>query len=327
MIGADLTRAVVFAALPFTGTPGMIVALAALAGVANGFFRPAVYAGIPNLVDESQLAAANGLLQAVENISWAVGPIVGGLLAAAEGPHAAYWLNAVSFVFSAVLIARIPARLLQSETALSRGHWLDLRDGFAVVRRSRPLLAVLFAWSIAAIGFGATNVSEVFLAKNVFHAGDFGYGLIYGSIGVGLVVGSAFSSVLIARLSVAHTYGIALLLMAVGAGGVAASPDIWVAALCCVISGLGNGGAVACNYLLVQQGTTDDIRGRALTVVMSGTLAITAAAYGIAGALLDVVSARWIWAGCAGACTVAAVVGFTLARERRSVGATVEPAH
>ncbi|MGH3000956.1 MAG: MFS transporter, partial [Gaiellaceae bacterium] len=123
MVGADVVRAAVFFALPFTGTPGVIVALAAVAGVANGFFRPAVYAGIPNLVPDEELPAANALLQAMENVSWAIGPILGGLLTAAAGPHTAYWINGVSFLVSAVLIARIPARMLQSELALTRGHW------------------------------------------------------------------------------------------------------------------------------------------------------------------------------------------------------------
>ncbi len=63
-----------------------IVALALVAGLATGFFRPAVYAGIPNLVPEEQLAEANAIIQTVDNASWAVGPVLGGLLTAAAGP-------------------------------------------------------------------------------------------------------------------------------------------------------------------------------------------------------------------------------------------------
>jgi len=219
MIGADVVRAGVFFALPFIGSPGAIVSLAAVAGLANGFFRPAVYAGIPNLVSDEELPAANALLQAMENVSWAIGPILGGLLTAAAGPHAAYWINGVSFIVSAFLIARIPSRMLQSETALTRGHWRDLGDGFLVVMRSRALLAVLIAWGIACLGIGAANVSEVFLAKNTFHAGDFGYGLIYGAIGGGLVLGSFAGSTLLERIGPARTYAGGLVLMAIGFGG------------------------------------------------------------------------------------------------------------
>jgi len=325
MIGADLLRAAVFFTLPFTSSPGAIVSLAAVAGLANGFFRPAVYAGIPNLVPDDELPAANALVQAMENVSWAIGPILGGLLTAAAGPHAAYWINGVSFLVSAVLIAQIPARLLQSETALTRGHWRDLGDGFLVVMRSRPLLAVLVAWGIACLGIGAANVAEVFLAKNTFHAGDFGYGLLYGAIGGGLVVGSFAGSTMLDRFGPARTYAGGLVLMALGFGGAAASPDIWVAAACAVVGGIGDGAAIVCNAVLVQRGAADDMRGRALTLVMSATFLATAAANGIAGALLHSVSPRWIWGGAAVSYILAAVVGYLLAREPSGVP-TVEPA-
>ena len=326
MIGADVVRAAVFFALPFTHRPGSIVALAAVAGLANGFFRPAVYAGIPNLVPDDELPAANALVQGVENVSWAIGPILGGLLAAAAGPHAAYWINGASFVLSALLISRIPRRMLQSETALTRGHWRDLGDGFATVMRSRPLLAVLIAWGIACLGIGGANVAEVFLAKNTFHAGDFGYGLLYGAIGTGLVLGSFAGGALLERLRTARMYSGSLVLMALGFGGAAVSPNIWVAAACAIVGGVGDGAAIVCNTVLVQRGAADDMRGRALTLVMSATFLTMTIANGIAGALLDRVSPRWIWGGAAVSYVIAAVVGYALARERRTVGAPVEVA-
>ena len=59
--------------------------------------------------------------------------------------------------------------------------------------------------------------------------------------------------------------------MALGFGVGAASANIWMAAVCCVVGGVGDGGAVVCNALLVQRGTEDAMRGRALTFVMSAT--------------------------------------------------------
>jgi MFS family permease len=315
MVGADLLRAAVFCALPFTSSAAGIVALALVAGLATGFFRPAVYAGVPNLVPEEQLPEANALLQTVENLSWAVGPVLGGILTAAAGPHVAYWVNAVSFLVSAVLVARIPKRLLQSSTALTRGHWRDLADGFVAVMRSRPLLAVLWCWGIASLGIGAISVSEVFLAKNTLDAGDFGYGLLYGGVGVGLVVGSWWSSRIVERLGTARAYAAALVVMAAGFGAGAAAPNIWVAAACCLVGGIGDGVAIVCNALLVQRGADDHIRGRALTLVMSATYALNGAGTVIAGALLHATGSRWVWAGGAVSFAVAALVAAWLARE------------
>ena len=316
MVWADLLRAAVFCALPFTTSAAQIVVLAAVAGLASGFFRPAVYAGVPNLVSEDQLPAANALLQTVENASWAVAPILGGLLTAAAGPDASYWINAATFLVSAFFVIRIPAKLLQSETALSRGHWRDLADGFVAVVRSRPLLAVLVGWGIASLGQGAVNVSEVFLAKNTLDGGDFGYGLLFGSIGVGLVLGSWWSSRVTDRLGTKRAYTTALLVMALGTGAGAVSPNVWVAAVCCLVIGIGDGVAIVCNALLVQRGAPDYVRGRALTLVMAATWTLNGIGTIAAGALLHEAGARWMWAASAVTFVLgAAAAGAFLSRE------------
>ena len=325
MVGADLARAAVFVLLPFATSAGQIVGLAAVAGLATGFFRPALYAGVPNLVPEQLLAPANGLLQSIENVSWAAGPLVGGVLTAAAGPDASYWINAVSFLVSAVLIVRIPARLLQSETALSRGHWTDLKEGFSTVVHTRSLLAVLFGWGLALAGTGAIGVAEVFMAKNTLDAGDFGYGLLYGAIGVGLVIGSFWSSSVVERVGIAAAYGSSMLAMAVGFGIGAASADIWMAAACCVVAGLGNGIAVVCNALLVQR-TRDEVRGRALTFVMSATWAVSGISIIVAGALMSPGDARWVWAIGSLFIAAGALAGYLLGRERAPAPARLEPA-
>jgi MFS family permease len=318
MIGADAIRVAVFVALPFAPSAATVVGLALVAGLATGFFRPAVYAGIPNLVPDAELPRANALLQTVENASWAVGPLVGGVLTAADGPKVAYAINAASFVVSIALLVRIPPRLLQSERALSRGYWRDLRDGFGAALRSPSMRAVLVAWGIASFAVGASNVATVFIAKNTFSGGNVGYGLVYGATGAGLVLGAFASASALAHYSVGRVYGEALLLMALGSLTVAVSPDVWVAALCAVVLGIGNGAAVACNALLVQRGTFDLLRGRALTFVMSVTYLFVGLGLGLGGVFLrkpvPVNAPRWIWAGSGAVLLVAALAGALLAR-------------
>ena len=66
------------------------------------------------------------------------------------------------------------------------------------------MVAVLVAWGIASFGLGAANVSQIFLAKDTFSSGSFGYGLLYGAIGAGLVVGAFFSARQLERWGVAR---------------------------------------------------------------------------------------------------------------------------
>jgi MFS family permease len=318
MIASDLVRFGVFVALPFAPGPGTIVALAAVAGFATGFFRPAVYAGMPNLVEPEDLPHANSLFQAIENLTWMLGPLIGGALLTTADPEVPYVFNAVTFLFSAVLIARIPGERLQSAAAASRGHFADLADGFALVVRSRPLLTVLVTWTVVMLGNASVNVAEVSLAKVSLDAGDFGFGLLMMMGGLGLLLGSVVAGDWIERRHVWIVYGSALVLMAAGVAAAATAQSIVVAAPCVVVSGFGNGIATVCNPYLVQVGAPDELRGRAFTVIMSVNAIALGAGMALAGPFTDAVGARWVWGTAACLYLVAAAIGVVLARGIRA---------
>ncbi len=296
MIASDVVRLGVFVVLPFATGPMMVVVLAAVAGIATGFFRPAVYAGLPNLVPDDQLPTANSLLQAVENLAWMIGPVVGGVLLAVSGPDLAYGINAVTFLVSALLIIRIPASRLRSEQPLTKGHWRDLADGFALVRQSRALLTVLVVWNIVLLGSGAVNVAEIALAKESLDAGDFGFGLLVGASGLGLTLGSLAASGVLERFGLRPTYAGSMMIMAAGFGAAAFAPNVWIAGAFVVAATTGNGIAIVCNVLLVQRGAPDRLRGRAFTLIISSNYALMGAGMALAGPLTNSFGARWTWA-------------------------------
>lgn len=315
MIVSDLVRCGVFAALAFTTSAGQIVALAAVAGFTTGFFRPAVYAGLPNLVAEHDLARANSLVQTGENVSWTLAPVIGGALVAATSPDVAYWVNAASFLLSALLVMRIPAAKLQGALAVSRGFLRDLAAGFGRVIHTRTLRTVLIVWTIALGAIATSNTAQVFLAKDTLSGGDLGYGLIFGCIGLGLAIGSYGAGAWVERRSVGSVYAASILLLAIGIGAAGVMPSVWAALPCFVLSGIGNGVAIVCNSLLVQRGASDEVRGRVFTVIMS----VNYTAYGIAtlvaGPLTDSYGPRWVYGVVALVLACASLVAYALGRE------------
>ncbi|MCP9484698.1 MAG: MFS transporter [Gaiellaceae bacterium MAG52_C11] len=323
LIASDLARVLVFAALPFAGSATAIVVLAALSGIATGFFRPAVYAGMPNLVSDDDLPNANSILQAAENLTWMIGPVLGGVLIAAQGPELAYWLNAASFVISAVLLARIPAHRLQAGTIESRGHWQDLGDGIRFVLGTRILLAVLVVWNIVFLGNAAVNVGEIVLAKVSLGAGNVGFGFLVGMSGLGLTIGSLTATSLLDRFGTRAGYACSIALMGVGFGLAAVAPTLAVAMAGVLVGSVGNGIAVVCNALLVQRGAPDALRGRVFTVIMSSNYAVFGLGMAAAGPLVDEFGARWLWGGAGVAFLLAAGTAALLARNV-DPGAVVE---
>ncbi|HET7044567.1 MAG TPA: MFS transporter, partial [Gaiellaceae bacterium] len=314
MVGSDLVRFAVFAAMPFVGSATAIVALALVAGVATAFFRPAVLAGLPNTVAEHELAHANGLLQSADFLTTAIGPVLGAVLVSATDPGTAYLVNAASFLFSAALLVGIPWKLLQSEQSLSRGHLTDMKEGLQIVLRSPALLTVLVTFTIVMVPAAFLNVAEIALAKRSLDAGSIGFGLLWTASGIGMVAGSTAAGRILERLGPRVVYPLSIAWFALGMGATGVAPDIWVALATMVLSGFGNGVVVVTNITLVQNGAPDRLRGRAFTTIISTNYVVSGLAMAGAGPLTAWHGARWTYEIGAAVMAAAALVGVALAR-------------
>ena len=113
-------------------------------------------------------------------------PLVGGILVAAAGPNLGLRaqrseLPRLRAADRADPRAAAPERARPEPRPLARPR----ATAFGSSLRSRPLLTVLVAWSIAASGTRAINVAEVVLAKDTFDSGTFGFGLLAAGSGLG----------------------------------------------------------------------------------------------------------------------------------------------
>jgi MFS family permease len=223
-------------------------------------------------------------------------------------------MNAATFLFSAVLLVRIPGRLLQSAQGISRGHWSDLREGFTAFR-STALRIALYGFGLTIIASGLVNVSEIFLAtRSLGSSRGFGYGLLWTGSGVGLVAGSIVTGFLLERHNVLNIYALAFVPLTVGILGAAAAPNIWVAATSMTMTGFGNGLTFPMTILIVQRYTSDRLRGRAFTVIISVQTAFLGLAQASSAPLTAAIGARWTYVVAAAFTAGSALVVVALLR-------------
>jgi predicted MFS family arabinose efflux permease len=265
-------------------------------------------------VPDEELTNANSLLQTVETLAWMIGPILGGVMLSVWGTSVPYVVNAVTFLVSAALVARIPEPRLRSTDSLTRGHWRDVADGLRLVLTARPLRTVLVVWNVALIGSAAINVAEVVFAKKTLDSGNIGFGALVAASGVGLAFGSFLSAPALGKVGLRRHYVGSIALMGVGWGAAALSGSIWLAVVFVIGGAAGNGAAIVCNRLLVQRGAPDQYRGRALATIMSSNYAVLGLAMAGAGVLTDVVGARAVWAGAGVVYLAAAFVALVATR-------------
>lgn len=110
IIASDVGRALLVAALPFVlprSIPGGLMLLV-LVNVGTVFFRTGIFALIPTIVSHEELLTANALFQTTQRIGGMVGSGLGGVLVTVLGYHMVFYIDALSFLVSAVCVSSMP---------------------------------------------------------------------------------------------------------------------------------------------------------------------------------------------------------------------------
>ena len=185
MIVADVVRIALTLALLATNSLSVIYVIVFLMETASLFFWPARNALIPHIVDERDIVSANGAMYTTQQAAMVIGltasgaivagfeavvrvviaadlPVVDyfvGLLAPALlGPRAGFFLNAITFAFSAVTIASITVTAREPKAARRLGLRLlgkDALESFRFLGQHRELRGLLGTVFLAILGGGA----------------------------------------------------------------------------------------------------------------------------------------------------------------------------
>ena len=120
----------------------------------------------------------------------------------------AFFLNALSFAFSAVCVSRLyvggdgfkPKRRALTEAEVVR-PWHEYAEGLRYMR-SNPLIFGIALIGVGwATGGGAAQILFSIFGELVFRRGPAGIGIIWGCAGIGLLIGGALAYLLGRRLS------------------------------------------------------------------------------------------------------------------------------
>ena len=312
MIAADLIRCAVVLAMLFVRSKSMvwlIYPLLVAETSMTAFFEPARSAVIPNIADTSEVLAANTLSSATWSVNLMIGAALGGVIAAFFGRDAAFILNALSFLTSALLITgmRFEEPHAGAAAPLRPRDLVDfspIAEGFAYIRRHPTLLPAVFAkagelmigpsWVIFTV-MGAREFA--WHGRGIDAAGGamLGMSILLGGRGVGALVGPLISAKWAGqndhRLRLGILFG--YLTIAAGYSLLGASRSVWMAAACAMLAHTGGSTVWVFSTTLLQLNTEDRFRGRVFAADLGlGSFTFAVTAY-LAGRVLDAgISAR-----------------------------------
>ncbi len=318
MIGADLVRCLLVGVagveVATGGPPISVYALSVAAAIAGTAFRPAQAALLPLLArDPAELTAANAAASTIESIGFFAGPAVAALLLAVTDLQSVFFLDALTFVWSAGLVVGLqtssPSALSEPEDEGS-DMWAELTAGFRFIgghRDLRLLVGLFFAQTVIA---GASMVFTVAIALQMLHLGHSGTGLLYAVTGIGGIVGGGLALVLAQRQRLSFDFGVGVTLWAAPLLLVAAWPTLASAVIVMALIGIGNSVVDINAFTVLQRLAPEEVMGRVFGALESALIAGMALGALLMPLLISTVGLRGGLAALGALVTLLAVLGL-----------------
>jgi predicted MFS family arabinose efflux permease len=241
-----------------------ILCLSFVSGLAQAFGGPAYQALIPTLVEKEDMPNAIALNSIQFNVAVMVGPALAGQALARLGERWCFGLNALSFLAPILSLSIITARFLPQKTTESM--FASLKQGIQFTRKQGSMEAlIVLAFCMTALGMPMRTYIPVFV-KDIFHRGPETYGNLLALMGLGSILGSLTIAGMgnfqkRGRLALA-----ALICLGTGISGFAFSKSVPLSGTILVLVGASMMAVFATVNSLVQLITTNEMRGRVMSV-------------------------------------------------------------
>ncbi len=312
MIASDLLRAATvlcFLLVRDAQDIWLLYLLTVLQFALSATFIPSRSAVLANVVRPSELVPANAL----DSLTWStmlfIGALLGGIVASLLGIFEAFVLDALTFVWSAALISRIPGPIRVDKSQTRGRGWLDFVDGLRYLRGQPHILGISLVKGAGSLAYGAINVIEVTYAEDLFplkvpglanilpeiDGGTAALGLIYAFSGMGTGLGPLFlrrwlgDEPMRLRWAITGSFG----LITVGILLLVVVPSLGLMAGATLIRTVGSGTIWVFSAALLQMTVPDRFRGRVFAfefafLTLTQSISITWAGYAQDNLGLDV---------------------------------------
>ncbi len=274
MIASDLIRAALIFTLIFVpNLYGIYAILAALSFVAT-FFIPAQSVALRTLVPPNGLLSANAMMQQAMQVLRIFTPALAGALVAWFGAYVCYFIDGVSFLFSAMMIAPLLIRRQQASAAAPGKTTVgsvvsELGAGARFIFTHASILFVIVAITAGMFAISCFGPLLAVYVRDNLKTNEMVFGVVNSLVGVGMIV----CTLLIGRFaqSRSKTYMVieGLMIMGVSVALMAAFGNVAMASAAMLGIGVGAALLMIPSQTLIQAETPMEMVGRVSSSVWS----------------------------------------------------------
>ncbi|WP_411168212.1 MFS transporter [Clostridium sp. MB05] len=188
----------------------------------NIIFDISIGASIPNIVSREKIVNINSGSRIIDSTSSILGPIIGGIIFSAFNIKSFILFNSISFIFSAFLEVFIDfkyAKNQEKDIFIDKNkinYIKDIKEGFKYLITQKYIINMLIIFIIFNffISFSVTIPMPIIL-NNILELSSKGFGIIQGSIPVGMIVGAFVVKNVISRYKINNIFSIVGILMSI----------------------------------------------------------------------------------------------------------------
>jgi MFS family permease len=260
---------------------GVLLALAALAGLTGPLATGGYTSMIPVLVPGPLLARANALEATSFNTAAIAGPAVAGAVAAGAGPARAVLAEAALAALALPAIALLP-RVAAPAGADPAPLAATIRQGLALLARTPVLRGVTVATAVGMGGTGLLTLALPFWAERL-GAGRAGAGYLWAALEAGAIAGALAAARPTAAWPPQRVVLAGLGLFGLGVVVWPLAPSFPAALALVALAGLAEGPAFAATFATRQRWSPPALRGQIFTTAASLKLGAFAVGSALAG--------------------------------------------
>jgi MFS family permease len=323
----NMILAVLFIAIPMAGIlvrpesvwlVWLVYVLVAISGALLPLTNTGVAALIPQVVPAEKLSSANFFYQTEWQLSYLLGPAVGGVLISIFGAAPVLLVDAVSFAICAWLVRRLSIGRQSENNKCVQMMWGEFREGLQYLLQNRALIALSIVSLFFYFLYGPYEVVLPLLASTTF-GGAKALGILWSAFAVGSTIGSMTFSARNWRYDLARSLAGIVVLWGIVTVVLAYAQNLIVASILMFCGGVVFSPWGALSATARQQLVPHHMQGRVFGVILSITSIGMPLGAWVSGLVLDSIhiSALLLVAGVA---TVLVGALALISKSFRSIG-------
>lgn len=246
-----------------------VYALGIVVAVLSTAFWPAQAALLPALArSPRELTAANTASTTLEGLGSFVGPALCAALIALTSIELAFLATALSFLWAAVMTARVDAPAQDRLPLGGLGRiGAELLAGFATAARNRRVALLVGVYTAWALATGALNVLIVVASIELLGLGEGGVGVLNAAVGLGGIAGAVATLALAGRGRFGVLLAVGMVVWSVPIALVGAWPEAAAAVALLAVLGVGNILLDTAALTLLQRVVPEEVLSRVLGLI------------------------------------------------------------